>query len=160
MMRSRRIFVSQSRVSSVPRPSRVTREQAAGISVTPGKYNASSQTHSRNNFPSPCLDRAQFTIAGGWTTTTLWISSFIRTDPRVARFWSFCKRTAFLISLFVRRFRARPLVHTYTSADHLTVKIGRDTSELQSQFHLVCRLLLEKKKKQKIINITYTVHYI
>src|SRR6266481_9629906 len=27
------------------------------------------------------------------------------------------------------------------------VEIGRDTSELQSQFHLVCRLLLEKKKK-------------
>src|SRR5438309_8830262 len=25
------------------------------------------------------------------------------------------------------------------------------TSELQSQFHLVCRLLLEKKKKKKII---------
>src|SRR5438309_5345597 len=32
------------------------------------------------------------------------------------------------------------------------------TSELQSQFHLVCRLLLEKKKKKKIschIKITY-----
>src|SRR5438309_9173673 len=28
------------------------------------------------------------------------------------------------------------------------VKIGRHTSELQSQFHLVCRLLLEKKKKK------------
>src|SRR6266481_9473277 len=28
-------------------------------------------------------------------------------------------------------------------------QIGRDTSELQSQFHLVCRLLLEKKKKKK-----------
>src|SRR5689334_24187550 len=27
------------------------------------------------------------------------------------------------------------------------------TSELQSQFHLVCRLLLEKKKKNKKINI-------
>src|SRR5689334_24124064 len=26
------------------------------------------------------------------------------------------------------------------------VEIGRATSELQSQFHLVCRLLLEKKK--------------
>src|SRR6266481_6030932 len=26
-------------------------------------------------------------------------------------------------------------------------EIGRDTSELQSQFHLVCRLLLEKKKQ-------------
>src|SRR5689334_24697387 len=35
-------------------------------------------------------------------------------------------------------------------AGHVTpeaqVEIGRDTSELQSQFHLVCRLLLEKKK--------------
>src|SRR5438309_7891327 len=28
-----------------------------------------------------------------------------------------------------------------------SAKIGRATSELQSQFHLVCRLLLEKKKK-------------
>src|SRR5439155_24069477 len=27
------------------------------------------------------------------------------------------------------------------------IKIGRDTSELQSRGHLVCRLLLEKKKK-------------
>src|SRR5438309_10089617 len=34
------------------------------------------------------------------------------------------------------------------------------TSELQSQFHLVCRLLLEKKKKSKRENttITYTIH--
>src|SRR5689334_24688656 len=30
------------------------------------------------------------------------------------------------------------------------------TSELQSQFHLVCRLLLEKKKKKKNQNNTYT----
>src|SRR2546422_2026630 len=27
------------------------------------------------------------------------------------------------------------------------LEIGRDTSELQSRLHLVCRLLLEKKKK-------------
>src|SRR5689334_23623134 len=27
------------------------------------------------------------------------------------------------------------------------------TSELQSQFHLVCRLLLEKKKKKRILDI-------
>src|SRR5689334_24239769 len=45
--------------------------------------------------------------------------------------------------------------------EHRTAIVGRDgpdhgggrseehTSELQSQFHLVCRLLLEKKKKQK-----------
>src|SRR5689334_23560897 len=34
------------------------------------------------------------------------------------------------------------------------------TSELQSQFHLVCRLLLEKKKKNKIsckINMQYMI---
>src|SRR5438309_5831956 len=30
------------------------------------------------------------------------------------------------------------------------------TSELQSQFHLVCRLLLEKKKKKTKKKITYT----
>src|SRR5699024_11680413 len=30
-------------------------------------------------------------------------------------------------------------------------KIGRDTSELQSRFDLVCRLLLEKKKHNKHI---------
>src|SRR5690554_7477146 len=29
------------------------------------------------------------------------------------------------------------------------VEIGRDTSELQSRPHLVCRLLLEKKKKRE-----------
>src|SRR5689334_24617395 len=32
------------------------------------------------------------------------------------------------------------------------------TSELQSQFHLVCRLLLEKKKKKKIIVIHNNNH--
>src|SRR5439155_17072527 len=31
-----------------------------------------------------------------------------------------------------------------------TQQIGRDTSELQSRGHLVCRLLLEKKKKHRI----------
>src|SRR5438309_8440233 len=32
------------------------------------------------------------------------------------------------------------------------VRSEEHTSELQSQFHLVCRLLLEKKKKQRKIN--------
>src|SRR2546427_5837378 len=32
--------------------------------------------------------------------------------------------------------------------DHVDVEIGRATSELQSQSNLVCRLLLEKKKKK------------
>src|SRR2546430_11156370 len=36
-------------------------------------------------------------------------------------------------------------------------EIGRDTSELQSQSNLVCRLLLEKKKKTKRIYADSTV---
>src|SRR5207253_7847007 len=34
-------------------------------------------------------------------------------------------------------------------------KIGKHTSELQSRGHLVCRLLLEKKKKKKLRNERY-----
>src|SRR5689334_23494716 len=34
------------------------------------------------------------------------------------------------------------------------------TSELQSQFHLVCRLLLEKKKKKIKINQAFMIKYI
>src|SRR5438309_7508723 len=35
-----------------------------------------------------------------------------------------------------------------TLRDHDFVRSEEHTSELQSQFHLVCRLLLEKKKKK------------
>src|SRR5689334_24794487 len=38
-----------------------------------------------------------------------------------------------------------------TNARQETVRSEEHTSELQSQFHLVCRLLLEKKKKNTII---------
>src|SRR2546422_1683669 len=34
----------------------------------------------------------------------------------------------------------------------LAIEIGRHTSELQSRLHLVCRLLLEKKKKNNTHN--------
>src|SRR2546422_9148616 len=48
----------------------------------------------------------------------------------------------------------------YTGSDPLTLALSRSeehTSELQSRLHLVCRLLLEKKKKKKInINNAYT----
>src|SRR5438309_3555951 len=36
------------------------------------------------------------------------------------------------------------------SAVRLTARSEEHTSELQSQFHLVCRLLLEKKKQESI----------
>src|SRR5689334_24816623 len=41
-----------------------------------------------------------------------------------------------------------PRVHR-ESKQRLLHRSEEHTSELQSQFHLVCRLLLEKKKKQK-----------
>src|SRR5689334_24741848 len=38
-------------------------------------------------------------------------------------------------------------LHPATHALHARARSEEHTSELQSQFHLVCRLLLEKKKK-------------
>src|SRR6267143_5769123 len=44
---------------------------------------------------------------------------------------------------------ATPVFATFaTSAGTIVVRSEEHTSELQSQFHLVCRLLLEKKKKK------------
>src|SRR5437660_6381252 len=40
------------------------------------------------------------------------------------------------------------------SLSFIRAEIGRATSELQSRGHLVCRLLLEKKKKEKTKNNT------
>src|SRR5689334_21049607 len=37
----------------------------------------------------------------------------------------------------------------YIHPDAIETRSEEHTSELQSQFHLVCRLLLEKKKKEK-----------
>src|SRR5689334_25445776 len=45
-------------------------------------------------------------------------------------------------ALFARRARLAGLLRVVTRSEE-------HTSELQSQFHLVCRLLLEKKKKKK-----------
>src|SRR5689334_24533594 len=56
---------------------------------------------------------------------------------------------ATLVPLYLRRAKRRsfdPLRHSGDIA-----RSEEHTSELQSQFHLVCRLLLEKKKQ----NITY-----
>src|SRR2546422_3796870 len=41
-------------------------------------------------------------------------------------------------------------------AGTFTLRSEEHTSELQSRLHLVCRLLLEKKKKKKMTNIAQT----
>src|SRR5436305_5274799 len=49
-----------------------------------------------------------------------------------------------------RRGRARQSAGLHRNQQHQS-QIGKHTSELQSRPHLVCRLLLEKKKKKKDI---------
>src|SRR2546430_9101874 len=49
------------------------------------------------------------------------------------------------------RWRRLPRAAISTAAKRLSTRSEEHTSELQSQSNLVCRLLLEKKKKQKII---------
>src|SRR5258708_29432734 len=59
-----------------------------------------------------------------------------------------------------RRRRARLLAQTEEAALALAEGGRRSeehTSELQSPDHLVCRLLLEKKKKTSVTDATYTV---
>src|SRR6266481_4250571 len=48
-----------------------------------------------------------------------------------------------------------PSVPTSRATRVTSARSEEHTSELQSQFHLVCRLLLEKKKKKKITSSTY-----
>src|SRR5689334_24171073 len=43
----------------------------------------------------------------------------------------------------------RTKVYVTNAVKHFKWRSEEHTSELQSQFHLVCRLLLEKKKKKK-----------
>src|SRR2546430_9119154 len=63
--------------------------------------------------------------------------------------------------------RAAHVIGERDVADHdVATRVGRSeehTSELQSQSNLVCRLLLEKKKKYKLQNlhkVTHSVHNI
>src|SRR2546427_7328687 len=51
----------------------------------------------------------------------------------------------------VVRFREHGLAHDRVAAHFFFVRSEEHTSELQSQSNLVCRLLLEKKKKNKTI---------
>src|SRR5438309_6319104 len=65
-------------------------------------------------------------------------------------------------TLFRSTLVAAPGVHFVTvdvgqNASCAADRSEEHTSELQSQFHLVCRLLLEKKKKKKI---KYAICYI
>src|SRR5437879_10787187 len=53
-----------------------------------------------------------------------------------------------------------PFIHDYTPVNMNVLRSEEHTSELQSPMYLVCRLLLEKKKKKKQTYKPYTISYI
>src|SRR5438876_4618292 len=73
------------------------------------------------------------------------------------------KRTSLLSSCFWRLFPNAPICFTVCarfSGSKRKTRSEEHTSELQSPVHLVCRLLLEKKKKkQKIRRNTNHINY-
>src|SRR5438445_2451376 len=71
--------------------------------------------------------------------------------PYTTLFRSRCRRRAALEDLVT----LHRLVHD--ALDELVVRSEEHTSELQSRQYLVCRLLLEKKKKKNIRRIKCTV---
>src|SRR5690348_17997137 len=58
-------------------------------------------------------------------------------------------RSPFSCAVSVRPSSRPPMVAVWNSASRLRVRSEEHTSELQSPVHLVCRLLLEKKKKTR-----------
>src|SRR5207249_5285272 len=52
----------------------------------------------------------------------------------------------------------RDIPHSTFRIPHLRKRSEEHTSELQSRFDLVCRLLLEKKKKTTMLHKKYTQH--
>src|SRR2546429_3750057 len=59
--------------------------------------------------------------------------------------------------LYKLRFRDFFGIWIVNSCGFLSSRSEEHTSELQSRLHLVCRLLLEKKKKQTILSINHNI---
>src|SRR2546422_7277897 len=80
--------------------------------------------------------------------TTLFRSVFIVRDHKVSVHTPYyeraCREVPFTVKLLSRR---RLAMDSGTSAS-ICMRSEEHTSELQSRLHLVCRLLLEKKKKK------------
>src|SRR2546422_7614089 len=82
--------------------------------------------------------------------TTLFRSAFKSLDqlrePRAAKVWVF----SILRSVFLRQADRQSSERTRVSLEDIDASRSEEhTSELQSRLHLVCRLLLEKKKNKK-----------
>src|SRR2546422_1177480 len=86
--------------------------------------------------------------------TTLFRSRTVRFRGRPTRTWDSAARS---LPHQIAPFVLRPIEGLVRQC-HEAVRAGRSeehTSELQSRLHLVCRLLLEKKKNRKVSNGVY-----
>src|SRR2546422_3973607 len=70
------------------------------------------------------------------------------TPPRVTRWNTRCRK----VSSRMRIIPPSPVTRSFIASKD---RSEEHTSELQSRLHLVCRLLLEKKKKKKIVKYWY-----
>src|SRR5258708_20345126 len=65
---------------------------------------------------------------------------------RVSYLKTFCGYIAIFCSLEMQEYKTRPQTHLRHRPGKVVMRSEEHTSELQSPDHLVCRLLLEKKK--------------
>src|SRR5689334_25388812 len=89
-------------------------------------------------------------------TSLLYIFFFFFNDTATTEIYTLSLHDALPICKIALRLLLKPCYHRliHSGPQFLGSSITRTrseehTSELQSQFHLVCRLLLEKKKKKK-----------
>src|SRR5258707_6027764 len=92
-----------------------------------------------------------------WISVDLSLLEFVKKDNNGLLLATAVISGAMLLWPFVRRSTGGPWV-TIAQATHLINRSEEHTSELQSRQYLVCRLLLEKKKRKTTITSAYTTH--
>src|SRR5690625_7910174 len=83
------------------------------------------------------------------SSNVLFLPVFLFNDPATTDIYTLSLHDALPISRKASSYTALRLGNTRLRTIFLTHRSEEHTSELQSRGHLVCRLLLEKKKKYK-----------
>src|SRR2546422_8535956 len=76
-------------------------------------------------------------------------TTLFRSESSALAFGPMPRYAAFLRGVTPMNAKMPELTQAFQSAGFTDVRSEEHTSELQSRLHLVCRLLLEKKKKQR-----------
>src|SRR4051812_17573599 len=81
---------------------------------------------------------------------------FLTQKNYTATWWLFLGNGLFLVSIVAYMLAFNKRQNENASTQTMVARSEEHTSELQSHVNLVCRLLLEKKKKKKIRYLTCT----